>query len=120
MCRKRKAVSSTNVADAGCTSSRRASSASASAARSTGSGACEPEDEDRTLSERGQLLHEVEERLLGPVQVLERDDERPLARERLEEPARGPRDLAGGAASALEPESLYEERRHHVRFLRPG
>ena len=57
----------------------------------------EREHEDRRARERGDVLDEVEERRRSPVQVLEHEHDRPLARERLEQAPDGPRGLLHGA-----------------------
>ncbi len=65
-------------------------------------------DEDRRVAApAGQVLDEVEEGGLGPLDVVEHDDEGTLLRERLEQPAHGPVELVGarawlGAADGLE------------------
>ena len=46
------------------------------------------EEQDRRGSEVGDVLDEVEERRLGPVQVVEHDHQRPLSGQRLQVPAR--------------------------------
>ena len=54
----------------------------------------EAEDEDRRRpAPAGEVLDEVEQRRLGPVDVVEDDEQRTLLRRRLEQPAEGPRDL---------------------------
>src|SRR5207248_3024258 len=58
----------------------------------------------RVTRERCDTLDQIEERRLGPVDVVEDYDERPASRERLEQSARGPRDLVRGARGGrLEP-----------------
>ena len=65
-------------------------------------------DEDRRVAApAGQVLDEVEEGGLCPLDVVEHDDEGTLLRERLEQPAHGPVELVGarawlGAADGLE------------------
>ena len=57
------------------------------------------------------VLDEVEERRLGPVQVLEADDERAPARQRLERPANGPEDLLVDAAVSEDAVAAREQLR---------
>ena len=64
---------------------------------SRSSGSREAEQQDRRSRELGNVLDEVEERRRRPVQVLEHEDDRPLSRERLEQPASGPGRLLDGA-----------------------
>ena len=55
----------------------------------------------------GDVLDQVEERRLGPVEVVHHDDERPRSRERLEQPADGPEGLLARRSSrAAEPERI--------------
>ena len=55
------------------------------------------EEQDRCVArEVGDVLDQVEERRLAPVDVVEDDDERPLARSRLEQLAERPGDLLAG------------------------
>ena len=57
-------------------------------------GSREAEKQDRCVAApAGDVLEQVEERRLGPVDVLEADDERALARERLEQPPDRPERL---------------------------
>ena len=56
----------------------------------------EADDEHRAVSVVGDVLDQVEEGGLGPVDVVEDEDERPVARERFAEPAEEPGDLGGG------------------------
>ena len=54
-------------------------------------GACEADEEDRRVTGPvRQVLDEVEEGRLGPLQVVEEDDERPGLRLRFEQAADGP------------------------------
>ena len=73
----------------------------------------------RVTREVGDVVDEVEERRLGPVQVVEHDHERLRLREVLEQLPRGPRDLvrtrAGGHGAG---EPLRDRLR--VRWPRPG
>ena len=60
------------------------------------------DDEQRRVAHPvGDVLDQVEKRRLGPVDVVEDDDERLLLRERLEQPAHGPERLLGRAAGAV-------------------
>ena len=70
------------------------------------------------MREFQELLDEVEECLLCPMQVIDHDDERAVARQGLEEAPSRPRDLAGGTAPALESERLDEERSHGLGVVR--
>ena len=65
----------------------------------------EAEDEERPADPVGQVLDQVEQRLLGPVDVLEEEDERLHVGNRLHDLARRPRDLLRAA--------LAFERLHH-------
>ena len=65
----------------------------------------EAEDEERPADPVGQVLDEVEQRLLGPMDVLEQEDERLHVGDRLHDLAGGPRDLLRAA--------LALERLHH-------
>ena len=54
------------------------------------------EEQDRRVAAQvGDVLHQVEEPLLAPVQVVEHADERPLSRDLLEQLAERPGDLVG-------------------------
>ena len=64
---------------------------------SRSSGSREAEQQDRRSRKLGHVLDEVEERRRRPVQVLEHEDDRPLPRECLEQPASGPGRLLDGA-----------------------
>ena len=57
------------------------------------------EHEDRPYRERAEVLDQVDEPLLGPVQVLERHHQRLGLGEPLEEPPDGPLDLLAGPAA---------------------
>ena len=62
------------------------------------------EQQRRVTRERCDALDQIEERRLGPVDVVEDYDERPPPRERLEQAARGPCDLVRAAGGGrLEP-----------------
>ena len=75
-------------------------------------GTGEAEEEDRGLAYPvGDVFEQFEERWLRPVQIVDDDDERPLARELLEQPAKRPE----GLASVREGIGQAEERRQ-----RPG
>ena len=64
------------------------------------------DEQDREIArEVGDVLDQVEERRLGPVEVVDHDDERPCSRERLEQPPDGPEGLLARPSSrAAEPE----------------
>ena len=67
-------------------------------------GARGAEDEDRRVARRGgDVLDEVEERRIGPVDVVDDEHERPHGGERLEEPAERPGRLVGRAALLDDP-----------------
>ena len=66
----------------------------------------EADGEDRPGGPLRELLDQVEQRRLGPVDVLEHEQQRTLAGERLEEAADGPRALAGGCRALGEPDQL--------------
>ena len=83
-------------------------------------GATEAEDEDRPDGLGGDALDEVEERRLGPVQVLQLDDERPLAGDRLEQAPRRPGDVVGGRRAVGEADRLGERERSLVAVLGAG
>ena len=51
------------------------------------------EEERSAAREVGDVLHQIQERRPSPLDVVEDHDDGPLPRERLEEPANGPRDL---------------------------
>ena len=53
-----------------------------------------------------QMLHQVEQRRLGPVDVLEYQDQRPAARERLEQLRHRPREVLARAVHLFEPRGL--------------
>ena len=54
------------------------------------------QEEDRRLTgEVGDVLDQIEEGATRPLEVVEHDHDRPLSRERLQEPAAGPEDLLG-------------------------
>ena len=66
-------------------------------------GARRAEDEDRRVARRGgDVLDEVEQRRVGPVDVVDDEHERPRGGERLEEPAERPGGLVGRAAAVLD------------------
>ena len=61
------------------------------------------EDEQRRIARPvGDVLDQVEERRLGPLEVVEVDDERTLAGGRLEEPPHRERDVLGGGVAVAE------------------
>ena len=60
----------------------------------------ERDEHDRAVREGGEVLDEVEQPRLGPVQVVERDDERPVGRDPLEQPPERPLDLLARAAAS--------------------
>ena len=63
--------------------------------------ACEADQQDRhALDPAGQVLDQVQQRRLGPVDVVEDDDQRPLRGERLEQLPDGPEDLLRRSAAA--------------------
>ena len=75
-------------------------------------GTRDAEEEDRGVAApAAHVLDEVEQRRLGPVDVLQDDDERPFAREELEEPPHGPEELLrrSGSAAAEHAETLEHE-----------
>ena len=81
-------------------------------------GARSAEDEDRRAARRGgDVLDEVEERRVGPVDVVDDEDERPLRRERLEEPPERPRSLVGRAAAVALADRAGDEPRGEVAVL---
>jgi hypothetical protein len=61
--------------------------------RTSGFGPGEGHYEDRHLHPLGEVLDEVEEQGVGPVDVVENDDQRPAGRQRLDEPAQRPERL---------------------------
>ena len=67
------------------------------------------------------MLDQVEERRLGPVEVVHHDDERPRSRERLEQPPDGPEGLLARPSSrAAEPERLGHALGDQLGLLVPG
>ena len=71
------------------------------------------EEQDRCVAApAADVLDEVEQRRLGPVDVLEENEQRTLRAERLEQPAHGPEELLrrGGSGAAEHPEALDDER----------
>jgi hypothetical protein len=56
------------------------------------------------------VLHQIEERLLGPVDVVDQRDERPIGGELLEELARGPVDLVQRERAFAEADRRREPR----------
>ena len=73
--------------------------------------------EDRPGGPLGELLDQVEQRRLCPVHVLEHEQQRALAGERLEEAADGPRALAGGCRALGEPDQLEHALRDELGVL---
>ena len=62
------------------------------------------DEQDRVVArEDGEVVDEVEQRRLRPVQVLQHDDQRALARCRLEQPAHGPERLLGLGEALRQP-----------------
>ena len=59
----------------------------------------ERDQHDGAVRERCEVLDEVEQPGLGPVQVVERDHQRPVGCDALEQPAERPLDLLAGAAA---------------------
>ena len=78
-------------------------------------GPCHAQQQDRSVpAEIGDVLDEVEERRLAPVQVVEDDDDRPLGGASLEQLAEGPGDLLRRARGCL----VTEDRRKWTRSSR--
>ena len=77
----------------------------------------EADDQDRCVAYPvGEVLDEVEQRRLGPVHVLEREDERELAGERLDELAHRPEHLLGDGSRRSRADRALEPRRDDVRI----
>ena len=62
------------------------------------------DDDPRAAREAGHVLEQVEQRLLRPMDVVDDEDERPLARKRLEDPSKRPGRLFAGTAARLRSE----------------
>ena len=70
------------------------------------------QDQDRrAAAESGEVLDQVQERRLGPVDVVEHDDDRVLLREGLEQPPHRPRDLLRSPEHVVEPDRPCQARR---------
>ena len=79
------------------------------------SGRARAEDEDRRVARRsGDVLDEVEQRRVGPVDVVDDEHERPLAREHLEQPPERPGGLVGRAAAVALADRAGDEPRREV------
>src|SRR5262249_26864964 len=79
-------------------------------------------EQDRKIArEFGDVFDQVEERRLGPVDVIYDDDERPCSRECLEQSAHGPQALLALASSrAAEPERVAKALDDQLGLLPPG
>ena len=82
-------------------------------------GAAEAEAEDRTLRVRGEVLDQVEQRRLGPVHVVEDEDERPLPGQPLEDAARLEEDLAGRCSAGQDRVQPLARLLEHLRKRQP-
>ena len=80
-------------------------------------GPCDADAEDRPGGPLRKLLDQVEQRRLCPVHVLEHEQQRALAGERLEEATDGPRALACGCRALGEPDQFEYSLRDELRVL---
>ena len=98
-----------------CSASGSSTSArSAHDGRSSSSSPGDADGEDRPARPLRELLDQVEQRRLRPVHVLEHEQQRTLAGERLEEAADGPSALAGGCRALGEPDQLEHALRYEL------
>ena len=70
------------------------------------------DDDDRCLDRIGEVRDEVEEGLLGPMEVVDDDDQRPAGRDRLDQPARRPECLFDRERARGQPDGGLEPLRH--------
>src|SRR5581483_4111927 len=78
------------------------------------------EEDRRRAAPAGEVLEQVEERRLGPVDVVEEDHQRLPLRERLEQAAHGPEDLLRRRVRVREPEQAGEALPHELAVLGRG
>src|SRR5581483_7196603 len=78
------------------------------------------EEDRRRAAPAGEVREQVEERRLGPVDVVEEDHQRLPLRERLEQAAHGPEDLLRRRVRVREPEQAGEALPHELAVLGRG
>ena len=79
--------------------------------------ACEAENENRSLGPFAQVFHEMEQRRLGPVDVVEDDDDRALARQGLQQTPYGPEGFARRSRGLRKPDQFGDAAGDDVRVL---
>ena len=83
--------------------------------------ASQAEQEERAaVPEALDVLEQIEQRRLGPVDVVDGKDERPLAREFLEDPSERPRDLISGGRVVARSDRTHDPRRDRGRVTIAG
>ena len=78
------------------------------------------QDQHRRVDPLAEVLDEIEQRRLRPVDVVERDDQRPLPRDRLEQAANRPERLARRGRSFCPADDLGDTLRDLLRVFRAG